>query len=114
MSNLIRSASLTNFAEIARTCALEPLNLVRAVGLPGRCLSDPDFKIEALAVVRLLELASQQAKEPAFGLRMGQSRRLSNLGPLGLLLRDEPTLSHALDAIVRHLRVHNEALVVRI
>lgn len=32
----------------------------------------------------------------------------------GLLLRDEPTLRHALDAIVRHIRTHNQALVVRV
>lgn len=114
MPTLIRSASLTNFTEIAQHCGLDPMALVRAVGLPVRCLSDPDLKIDTHAVARLLEMAAQQAQEPAFGLRMGESRRLSNLGPLGLLLRDEPTLRHALDAIVRHIRVHNEALVVRI
>lgn len=114
MPSLIRSASLTHFAEIAEQCGLDPLALVRSVGLPARCLSDPDLKIDADAVARLLESAAQQAQEPAFGLRMGESRRLSNLGPLGLLLRDEPTLRHALDAIVRHIRMHNEALVVRI
>ncbi len=114
MSTLIRSASLTNFTEIAQQCGLDPLALVRAVGLPAKCLSDPDLKIDTNAVVRLLEMAAREAAEPAFGLRMGESRRLSNLGPLGLLLRDEPTLRHALDAIVRHIRVHNEALVIQI
>lgn len=114
MPSLIRSASLTHFSEIASQCGLDPLALVRAAGLPARCLSDPDLKIDADAVARLLEDAAQQAQEPAFGLRMGESRQLSNLGPLGLLLRDEPTLRHALDAIVRHIRMHNEALVVRI
>lgn len=114
MPILIRSASLTHFEEIAQPCGLDPQTLVRAVGLPIRCLRDPDLKVDAHAVTRLLEMAAQQAQEPAFGLRMGESRRLSNLGPLGLLLRDEPTLRHALDAIVRHIRMHNEAMVVRI
>lgn len=114
MSTLIRSASLTNFTEIAQKCGLDPLALVRAVGLPAKCLSDPDLKLDTHMVVRLLEMAARDAREPAFGLRMGESRRLSNLGPLGLLLRDEPTLRHALDAIVRHIRVHNEALVIQI
>ena len=114
MSTLIRSASLTNFTDIAQQCGLDPLALVRAVGLPAKCLSDPDLKLDTHMVVRLLEMAARDAREPAFGLRMGESRRLSNLGPLGLLLRDEPTLRHALDAIVRHIRVHNEALVIRI
>lgn len=114
MPTLIRSASLTHFTEIARQCGLDPLALIRAAGLPARCLRDPDLRIDALAVARVLEMAAHQAQEPAFGLRMGESRRLSNLGPLGLLLRDEPTLRHALDAIVRHISVHNEALVLHI
>ena len=57
MSTLIRSASLTNFTEIAQKCGLDPLALVRAVGLPAKCLSDPDLKIDTNAVVRLLEMA---------------------------------------------------------
>ena len=114
MPSLIRSASLTNFTEIAQQCGLDPLALLRAVGLPVKCLDDPDMKISTHAVVRLLEMAARQAAEPAFGLRMGESRRLSNLGPLGLLVRDEPSLRHALEAIVRHIRVHNEALVIRL
>lgn len=114
MPILTRSASLTHFAEIARECGLDPLALLRQVGLPLKCLSDPDMKVDARAVGDLLEMAAQQAGEPAFGLRMAQSRQLSNLGPLGLLLRDEPTLRHALDAIVRYIRVHNEALVIQV
>ena len=114
MPTLIRSASLTHFTDIAQQCGLDPLALVREVGLPVKCLSDPDLKVDALAVGHLLEMAANRAAEPAFGLRMGESRQLSNLGPLGLLLRDEPTLRHALDAIVRHIRVHNEALVIRV
>lgn len=112
MPTLIRSASLTNFSEIAQRCHLDPLALVRSVGLPIKCLSEPDLKIETDAVVRLLDRAAEQAGEPAFGLLMGESRRLSNLGPLGLLLRDSPTLQHAFEALLRHIRVHNEALTV--
>jgi AraC-like DNA-binding protein len=112
MSTLIRSASLTNFAEIAKQCGLDPMALLRAENLSQKSLTEPDLKIEAHAVVRLIERAAQLAHEPAFGLRMGESRRLSNLGPLGMLLRDEPTLRDVLNALVRHIRMHNEALIV--
>lgn len=114
MPTLIRSASLTNFTEIAQQCGLDSQALLREVDLPIRCLNDPDMKVDAQAVGLLLELAADRAAEPAFGLRMAQSRQLSNLGPLGLLLRDEPTLRHALEAIVRYIRVHNEALVIQV
>jgi len=112
MSTLIRSASLTNFAEIAQQLHLDPQALIRQVGLPLKSLNDPDLKVETNAVVQLLELAAQMAHEPAFGLKMGESRRLSNLGLLGMLLRDEPTLGDVLNVLVRHIRMHNEALIV--
>lgn len=83
-------------------------------GLPARCLDDPDLKIPVRGVARLLELAAARANDPAFGLRMVESRRLSNLGPPGLVVREEPTLGAALEALIRHLYVHNEALAVRV
>jgi len=112
MSQFARSASLTHFAEIAAKCGLDAPALAAEVNLPRRCLDDPDLLVPTQTVVRLLELAATRGNEPAFGLRMAESRRLSNLGPLGLLVRDEPTLRHALEALVRHIHMHSETLVV--
>jgi AraC-like DNA-binding protein len=114
MSILIRSASLTNFEDIAHECGLDAMQLLTEAGLSVRCLKEVDLKVPVALVGRLLELAAQQAKEPAFGLRMVESRRLSNLGPLGLLLRDEPTLKEALHTLVRYIGVHNEAMLIRL
>lgn len=114
MTQLVRSASLTGFAELAVACGLDPYALVAEVGLPRRCLHEPDLMVAAPRVGRLLELAAARGREPAFGLRMAESRRLSNLGPLALLVRDEPTLRHALEALVTHIHMHNEALSVRV
>ena len=114
MSAQVRSASLTYFADVAAQCGLDAQALVREVGLPSRCLNEPDLKVPARTVAHLLELVATRAGEPAFGLRMAQARRLSNLGPLGLLVREEPTLRRALEALVSLIHVHNEALTVRI
>ena len=112
--NYVRSAALTHFADVARQLGLDAAALVREAGLPARCLDEPDLKMPATAGARLLELAATRGHEPAFGLRVAESRRLSNLGPLGLLIRDEPTLRSALDALVRHIHVQNEALAVTV
>lgn len=112
MTILLRAATLTNFESVASACGLDARALVAEVGLPPRCLDDPDLLIQATAVARLLELAAKRGNEPAFGLRMAAARRLSNLGPLGLLVRDQPTLRHALGALVRHMHLHNEAFSV--
>ena len=114
MSAQVRSASLTYFADVAARCGLDARALVAEVGLPSRCLHEPDLKVPARTVGRLLELAATRGHAPAFGLRMAESRRLSNLGPLGLLIREEPTLRRALEALVSLIHVHNEALALRI
>lgn len=114
MTALVRSAALTHFDAVARECGLDAQRLLRAAGLPSRALDEPELKVPAGAVGRLLELAADAASEPAFGLRMAQMRRLSNLGPLALIARDQPTLGSALEALMRHIHLHNEAIAVQV
>ena len=108
----IRSAALQSFPELARTCGLDPHRLLAQVGLHTGALDSDNLRIPAPAVLRLLEMAAEQSGEATFGLRLAQTRRLSTLGPLGLLARDEPTLRAALLTMVRYGRMHNEALVM--
>lgn len=114
MTGLVRSACLTNYAEVARSLGLDPLQQLRAVGLSTRCLEQIDLKIPGEAVGRLLENSARLSGVEDFGLRMAENRRLSNLGPLALLLRDEPSIRQALQAIRDYLYLHNEGLVLYI
>ncbi len=114
MTNLVRSACLTHYAEVARSLGLDPLQQLRAVELAPSCLQQTDLKIPIEAVGRLLENSARLAGVEDFGLRMAESRSLSNLGPLALLLRDEPTIRQALEAFRDYLYLHNEGLVLRI
>ncbi|MDE2606753.1 MAG: AraC family transcriptional regulator [Burkholderiales bacterium] len=114
MSALVRSASLTGFSELCASFGLDARALATGIGLPARALEDPDLRVPAPLAGRLLELAAERSGEPAFGLRLAESRRLSNLGPLGLAVRDEPTLRDTLKVLVDNIHVHNEALSVRI
>ena len=114
MTSLVRSACLTNFAAVAARCSLGALALLKEVGLPARVLEEPDVRVPALAVGRLLELAAARGGEPAFGLTMAESRRLSNLGYLGMLVRDEPTLRGALEALMQNIHLHTDALALRL
>lgn len=114
MSNLTRSASLTNYVELARACGLDARRLVAEVGLPSDCLREPDLKVPADAVRELFELSAQRSGVETFGLRLAETRRLSNLGPLALVVREEATLRGALDALVRYGRLHNQALFLKV
>ncbi|MFO1158732.1 MAG: AraC family transcriptional regulator [Reyranellaceae bacterium] len=114
MTDLIRSACLTSYPEIARLLGLDPLRLLDASGIDRRCLEDPDIRLPAGALGRLLEVSAKAAKVDDFGLRLAETRTLSVLGPVGLLVREEPTVRDALRSLMRYIRLHNEALYLRL
>ena len=114
MTGLIRSASLTNFADVAQSVGLVPAQLLSEFGLPLRCLRDPDLKVPIHAVRQLLETSAERSGAEAFGLLMAEKRQLSNLGPVGLIVREQPTLRLAIEALARYSRFLNEALFLMI
>jgi AraC-like DNA-binding protein len=112
MPFLIRSACLTGYVEVARSLDLDPFSLVREVGIDRSCLSDPDIKIPTDPVIRLLEKSAGVARVEDFALRMAETRHISNLGPVALAARDAATLREALEAAIRYLSLHNEAMLL--
>jgi AraC-like DNA-binding protein len=102
---LVRSASLTNFAKVAQRAGLDPHRLLREFGLPARCLREPELKVPGPAVRALLEAAAERSGMEAFGLLMGESRRI--LGSAGLLIREQPTVRLMLETAARYAtRLH--------
>lgn len=114
MTDFIRSACLTSFPEIARSVGLDPLRLLDAVGIDRRCLDDPEIKLSAAALGRLLEASARAARIEDFGLRLAETRTLSILGPVGLLVGEEPTVRAALQSLLRYIPLHNESLYLRL
>jgi AraC-like DNA-binding protein len=112
MPFLIRSACLTGYVELAQSSGLDPFRLLREVGLDRSCLFDPEIKIPVDAANRLLEISASAGRIEDFGLRLAESRHLSNLGPVALGARDAGTLGEALETAIRYLPLHNEALVL--
>lgn len=114
MARLCRSASLTGFADLARSHGLDPLKLVREAGVPASALTDPDLKIPANAVGWMLEAAAERSGVGDFAIRLAEKRRLSNLGAVGLIAREQPSLRKFLDVLARYQWMQNDALSVHI
>ncbi|MDM0111245.1 AraC family transcriptional regulator [Variovorax sp. J22R133] len=114
MSNLIRSASLTNYPEVARAAGLDPLVLLAEVGLSPACLHDPDLRIPSDAVRALFEASATASGLDNFGLRMAETRQLSNLGAVALVAREEPTVRRFVRAMARYSHVLNESLFMKL
>lgn len=114
MTDFIRSACLTSYPELARSLGLDPLRLLKEAGIDRRCLDDPDVKVPAGGLRRLLENSARAAGAEDFGLRLAETRSLSILGPIGLLVREEPTVRDALLSLMRYIPLHNESLGLRL
>jgi AraC-like DNA-binding protein len=108
--NLVRAASLTHYVEVARAVGLDPWRMLAEAGLNRTCIDNPDLRISVDAANTLLERSAALSGEEAFGLRMAEGRRISNLGVLGLMLREQPTLRLAMQSVRTYGRLQNEAL----
>lgn len=109
MTPLIRLAALANYCKVARAVGLNPEPQLRAANIAVADLDTPDMRVPALSVVRLLESSARRAGVEDFGLRMAEGRQPSNLGPLGLVIRAEPTLRAAIACWQRYAHLHSEA-----
>lgn len=114
ISHLIRSASLTGFADLAQSAGLDPLAMMRKVGLPRRCLDDSEILIGMEAVCRLLNHCAQASDMEAFGLRLASRRHIWELGPVSLVIKQERTALGALKTLLGYNRLLSDALLARI
>ncbi|MFJ4292848.1 AraC family transcriptional regulator [Cupriavidus sp. NPDC089707] len=110
MPSLVRAAALTNYSEVALAAGLDPVRMLLDAGLSPSVLREPDVMIPGERVGRLLHASATLSGNESFGLCMAESRLLSNLGPVGLLIRDQATLRDSLRILMRYQALLNSAL----
>ena len=114
MAPLTRAAGLTNYREVASASGLNPSRMLLDAGLSPSVLDEPDLMIPVEAFSRLLQASAIASGNESFGLSMTRSRRLSNLGPVGLLMRDQATLRDALNMLMRYQTVLSGTLLIAV
>ena len=110
MTDLIRSASLTHYPEVARSVGIDPMAMLRKVRLPLDTLERPDLRIAVASVRRLLEASAAASGVEEFGLRMAERGALANLGPVALVVREQATVGDAMKALARFIHIHHEGM----
>ena len=78
--------------------------------LPRSRVRNADLRISADAVAELLEASASAARVEDFALRLAQRRGLSNLGPLALIVREQPTVRKAIEVLIQYIGLHSDAL----
>jgi len=114
MSQLGRSAGLTGFLELSREVGIDAYALAAAVGLPPEVLSDPDLRVSVELMGQMFEMAAERSGVEDFALRVAEQRRISNMGAVGLVIREQPTLRKALAAYARYQWLQNDAYTLAV
>ncbi|APX73818.1 AraC family transcriptional regulator [Achromobacter insolitus] len=114
ISQLMRSGSLNGYVELVESLGRDPYAFMRSVGLEAKFLEDPEMLIPRDAARELLEITARATRIEDFALRLAARRKLSALGPISLVLREEPTPRQALDTLCRYLKLVNASLIIRV
>jgi AraC-like DNA-binding protein len=114
MTVLVRAAALSNYGQVARQVGLDPTKMLRRAKLDPAVLKNPDLRIPAVVVAALLEDSAAQSGCASFGLRMAETRQLSDLGAISLLLKHQGTLREIFAMMARYRHWLNEALAMHI
>lgn len=111
---LARFAALSGYQALSDSLDLDWVPLMRSVGLDVAGLAVQDRWIPAAAVARLLEISAAASGREDFGLRLAEFRRLGNLGPLTLVIREEPDVRSILHMLIRYQHTYNQAIRIRL
>lgn len=111
---LARYAALSGYAALSDSLGLDWAPLMRSAGLDPVGLAVQDRWIPAAAVARLLEMSAAASGREDFGLRLAEVRRLANLGPLTLVIREEPDVRSVLQILIRYEHTYNQAIRIRL
>jgi AraC-like DNA-binding protein len=114
MDRFVRYATLIGYPQLARSLGLDPQRLLAAEGLNAADLADQDRWTPAAPVARLLERSAVESGREDFGIRLAGMRRFSALGPLSVVLREEPDLRSALELLIRYQHAYNGILDLRL
>jgi AraC-like DNA-binding protein len=110
----VRSATLSGYVDLVKSLGRDPYAFMRTVGIQPKFLDDPETLIPRDAARELLEITARATRTEDLALRLAAQRKLSALGPISLVLREEATPRAALDTMCRYLKLVNASLTIRI
>jgi AraC-like DNA-binding protein len=110
MSRTICSGVLSGFADFVREIGLDPKQLTAAAGVPVEALTEPGLRIPSSALGRMTTAAAALSGLEDFGLRLASRRNLAAWGAVALVMREQPTLRDAINAVRKYFHVLNETL----
>jgi AraC-like DNA-binding protein len=103
----VRVGPLMSVPGLLREFNCSPEQILGAAGLNLAQFEDPDTKIPFLPGSKMLARCVTATGCQHFGLLMGERAGSSSLGLVGFILRFAPNVDAALQALLRHLELHD-------
>ena len=108
----VRAISLTGFHAFTATQGLDPLQMLRHIGLPNHSVQHEDGLFPYQQYCALLEACSLHSGNALFGLQYGLFQAPGVFGDLLYLLRNTCTVGEALLELRNHYALYNGAAEV--
>lgn len=108
----IRAVTLTDYVDVAGSVGLDGAHMLREAGFAPEALADPENRLPADAVIRLLERSAELSGFESFGLLMAERRDFAKLGPLSLLLERLPNSREVVMACIAYRPHLNDVMTL--
>ena len=114
MTDLIRSASLTHYAGVARSVGIDPTGDAAKVTASAALPRRPGYAHRGRQRPPAAGSLRRASGVEDFGLRLADRGGFSTLGPVALVVREQATVGAAIEALSRYIHIQNEAMRLEI
>lgn len=114
MANYIRAASLGGFELHVRSYGINPISILKEVGILPSLLRDPDSFIDYELYLKLLEKAAVYSQDECFGLKLGALQNISTIGLIGVYMSRQTNILDALHVAQKYLYLHAEGVAIQV
>jgi hypothetical protein len=105
------SGAFTALGPLIRQFDVDPIPIFKRAGVSATAFNDADARIPYIALGRILHEAAARTRCAHFGLLAGRVWHLSDLGVVGQLVRNTPTVGEALHKLNVHQHLNCEGAV---
>lgn len=114
MGNYIRAASLGGFEELVRSYGVNPIELLKQVGILPSIIREPNSFIDYDCYLNLLTHAAVSCNEECFGLKLGAFQNIRTIGLIGIYMSRQNTILEALISAQKYVYLHAEEVVFHV
>ena len=110
--HLVRCGAIAGFETLLYKQGVDPVAVLAEFNITSSQLRNPDTYISYLKMAHLLELASERAQDPYFGLRLASSQEDNVLGEVGHALSIQSTFAETMGYLKQHLHLHAQGAYI--